>query len=117
MMEGAQMMIVDYHPTTYETVQSYAHYLSIPTLVPGGTGSNASNRYKYDISLLPPTIDAIVSVVKHFQWNTVVYYIFDTNDGRFKTTSEKNKVRRICKMCCLPFNISKIFSVKLCFFI
>jgi hypothetical protein len=82
MMEGAQMMIVDYHPTTYGSVQSYAHYLNLPTLVPGGTGSSAYDPYKYDISLLPPTIGAIVAVIKHFHWNNVVYYIFDTNDGR-----------------------------------
>lgn len=82
MMEGAIMMIVDYHPTTYDSVQSYAHYLNVPTLVPGGTGSSAYDPYKYDISLLPPTIDAIVAVIKHFQWNKFVYYMFDTNDGK-----------------------------------
>ncbi|XP_060589506.1 glutamate receptor 4-like [Ruditapes philippinarum] len=87
MMEGAQMMIVDYHPTTYGSVQSYAHYLNLPTLVPGGTGSSAYDPYKYDISLLPPTIGAIVAVIKHFQWNNVVYYIFDTNDGLLRLQS------------------------------
>ncbi|XP_053400378.1 glutamate receptor 2-like isoform X2 [Mercenaria mercenaria] len=87
MTEGSVMMIVDYHPTTYGSVQSYAHYLNLPTLVPGGTGSSAYDPYKYDISLLPPTIDAIVAVVKHFQWNTFVYYIFDTNDGLLRLQS------------------------------
>lgn len=75
------MMLVDYHPTTYDTVQSYAHYLNIPTLVPGGSGSSAYDPYQYDISLLPPTIDAVVALVKHFEWK-IVYYMFDTNDGK-----------------------------------
>jgi len=77
------MMVTDYHPLTFDSVQSYAHALNVPTLVPGGSGSGLQSNYRYDVRLLPPTIDAISDVIKHFQWNTVVYYIFDTNDGRF----------------------------------
>ena len=75
------MMVADYHPATYSTIKSYAHYLNVPILVPGGSGSGVEDPYRYDLSLLPPTIDAIIDVIKFFQWNSVVYYLFDTNDG------------------------------------
>lgn len=87
MIGGAIMMIVDYHPTTYDSVQSYAHYLNVPTLVPGGSGRSAHDPYQYDISLLPPTINATVAVIKHFRWDTFVYYMFDTNDGMYFSIS------------------------------
>ncbi|XP_052795047.1 glutamate receptor 2-like isoform X2 [Mya arenaria] len=79
--KGSIMMVADYNPLTYGSVQSYAHYLNVPTLVPGGTGSGVHGNYRYDVRLLPPTIDAISDVIKYFQWNSIVYYLFDTNDG------------------------------------
>ncbi|WAQ98648.1 GLRK-like protein [Mya arenaria] len=83
--KGSIMMVADYNPLTYGSVQSYAHYLNVPTLVPGGTGSGVHGNYRYDVRLLPPTIDAISDVIKYFQWNSIVYYLFDTNDGDFYT--------------------------------
>ena len=85
MSEGSLMMLVDNHPLSYSSVQSYAHYLNVPTLVPSGSGNNMYNPYLFDISLLPPTTDAIVAVIKHFQWNSVVYYLWDTNDGKYQS--------------------------------
>lgn len=76
------MMVVDYHASTYSSVKSYAHYLNVPTLVPAGSGSSLTDPYQYDLSLLPPTIDAIIAVIEYLQWNSVVYYLFDTNDGK-----------------------------------
>ncbi|KAH3842698.1 hypothetical protein DPMN_116202, partial [Dreissena polymorpha] len=79
--EGAIMMIVDYDPHSIGSVQSCAHFLNVPTLVPSGTEGGVHPSYTYDIRLLPPTVDAITDVIKHFQWNKIVYYLFDTNDG------------------------------------
>ncbi|KAK3581633.1 hypothetical protein CHS0354_014383 [Potamilus streckersoni] len=80
MAEGIFAMIVDNHPVSYATVQSYAQNMRMPTLIPMGTGSSPNDDYNYDISLLPSTTEAIADVIRHFRWS-IVYYLFDSNDG------------------------------------
>ena len=104
------MMLVDNHPMSFSSVQSYSHYLNVPTLVPGGSGNNIYNPYIFDISLLPPTTDAIVDVIKHFQWNSVVYYLWDTNDGKKSVRFIYNtpyEVRRFPNKFVLVFTLRK----------
>ncbi|KAL3879138.1 hypothetical protein ACJMK2_031449 [Sinanodonta woodiana] len=80
MAEGIFALIVDNHPMSYATVQSYAQNMRMPTLIPMGTGSSPYDDYNYDISMLPSTTEAIADVIRHFRWS-VVYYLFDSNDG------------------------------------
>ena len=90
MADGILMMIVDNDPTTYSSVQSYAQNMCMPTLIPSGSGSSPNDTYNYDITLLPPTTEAIVAVIKHFHWHTIFYYLWDTNDGMLSAGTCQN---------------------------
>ncbi|KAL8568510.1 hypothetical protein ACOMHN_055164 [Nucella lapillus] len=82
--ERVHAVIATCSPTTYNTIQSYSHALHVPFVLASRTRQGPSLRYRYDVSLAPPLIDAVIRVIASIPRNRKVYYVYDNDDGLWR---------------------------------
>ena len=68
-------------PSTYNTIQSYSHALHVPFILASSTRQGSRDHYRYDVSLSPPFVDAVIRTIASIPRNHKVYYVYDNDDG------------------------------------
>ncbi|XP_076468083.1 glutamate receptor 2-like [Babylonia areolata] len=82
--ERVHAVIATSSPSTYNTIQSYSHALHVPFVLASRTRQGPRHRYRYDVSLAPPLIDAVIRVIAAIPRNRKVYYVYDNDDGLWR---------------------------------
>ncbi|XP_076447090.1 glutamate receptor 2-like [Babylonia areolata] len=83
--EGVHAVVGTTHPSTYNTIQSYSHALHVPFILASTTRQGSSrDQYKYDVSMAPPFVDAVIKVIASIPLNHKVYYVYDSDDGLWR---------------------------------
>ncbi|KAK7495272.1 hypothetical protein BaRGS_00013454, partial [Batillaria attramentaria] len=78
--KGVFLLLGGSSPKSFNVIQSYTHALHVPYVMYTNNRNHHHDGYDYDFSVSPAFIDAIIDVVKFFNWEKV-YYLFDSDDG------------------------------------
>ncbi|KAL1438313.1 hypothetical protein MTO96_048384 [Rhipicephalus appendiculatus] len=83
MKNGTFSIIAPTTATSYATLASYANTFRMPFVSPAFPQITDVRPALYGISLRPRYLPAIVEVIKHYRWKSILY-LYDSDDGLLK---------------------------------
>ncbi|PVD34157.1 hypothetical protein C0Q70_05420 [Pomacea canaliculata] len=78
--KGVFLIMGGSSPKSFNVIQSFSHALHVPYVIYTSNRNQAADGYTYDFSVSPAYIDAIIDIIRFFQWRKI-YYLFDSDDG------------------------------------
>ncbi|XP_076446345.1 glutamate receptor 2-like [Babylonia areolata] len=78
--KGVFLVLGASSPRSFNVIQSYSQALHVPYVTFTPNRNRRADGYDFDFSVSPNYIDAVVDVIKFFDWDKV-YYLFDSDDG------------------------------------
>ncbi|CAN8032800.1 unnamed protein product, partial [Ixodes persulcatus] len=80
MKNGTFSLIAPTTATSYATLASYANTFRMPFVSPAFPQVTDLRPALYGISLRPRYLPAIVEVIRHYRWKSILY-LYDSDDG------------------------------------
>ncbi|KAH9383472.1 hypothetical protein HPB48_024981 [Haemaphysalis longicornis] len=80
MKNGTFSIIGPTTATSYATLASYANTFRMPFVSPAFPQTTDARPALYGISLRPRYLPAIVEVIKHYRWKSILY-LYDSDDA------------------------------------
>ncbi|KAG0412879.1 hypothetical protein HPB47_009974 [Ixodes persulcatus] len=90
MKNGTFSLIAPTTATSYATLASYANTFRMPFVSPAFPQVTDLRPALYGISLRPRYLPAIVEVIRHYRWKSILY-LYDSDDARTATHSEREQ--------------------------
>ena len=78
--KGVFLLLGSSSPKSFNVIQSYSHALHVPYVTFTSNRNLGEDGYDFDFSVSPAYIDAIIDIIKFFNWDKI-YYLFDSDDG------------------------------------
>ncbi|KAL8603429.1 hypothetical protein ACOMHN_053096 [Nucella lapillus] len=78
--KGVFLMLGASSAQSFNVIQSYSQALHVPYVTYSANRNRRADGYDFDFSVSPNYIDAVIDVIKFFDWKKM-YYLFDSDDG------------------------------------
>ncbi|XP_067134213.1 glutamate receptor 1-like isoform X2 [Centruroides vittatus] len=83
MSRGIFTLVAPAAGPSYDTLASYSNTFQMPFLSPAFPETSSERPSTYGISLKPQYLEAILDVIKHYQWKHIIY-LYDSENGLLK---------------------------------